>query len=268
MVLLGGFYTFLTILTVLSLGITFVLFYLPKKEYDQPDSKNKMFAIGLVIFLAIQPLAIIPNIFGRLFYDDPILGLPFKLMSFLMIIVIVGTCFFAASIPRLASNKKMLIILVIVWSLIIPVFLAIIALYGGPLMEPTGADPLYWIFLWGLFCVFTYLIWGIGWKFGGGSMRQTFNITFALIWLQYSTLEDFIYYLPYTLMGYFKSIPDFLLFPHPALDNFLIPLSLIFGHPGTPINTIEMMIWCTIIIAISLFVLFDCPYLIYKKLKK
>ena len=102
---------------------------------------------------------------------------------------------------------------------------------------------------------FFYLILAIGWKLGGGTKRQSWNIFIAGTLLQYSTLEDFFYFL---LNG--QPLPG----TWPGLSNFVINLTALFGHPPT---SWDLLIFCLITIAIAIFIHFDVHGYFWKKIK-
>ncbi len=114
-------------------------------------------------------------------------------------------------------------------------------------------DTLYYMFFWGLFMPFLYLILAIGWKFGGGSKRQSWNIFVSAMLLQTSTLEDFFYFL---LNG--QPLPGV----WPWMKNFVINLEVLFGHVPTDL---DLLIFCSIITSIAILILFDVHGYIWNK---
>lgn len=144
--------------------------------------------------------------------------------------------------------------------------LAVVPFYVmvGGLIPVTRAIPdlkiIYWIMMWGMVMPLSYVFLGASWKNGGRSSRKAFNIALAGIIMQYSFLEDFLFY---ALNGQPQPVGGYT-----ALLNFPLDISRLFGHQGVPMNTIELLIWMTIMIAIAVVVIFDVPHLIYKKISK
>ncbi len=103
---------------------------------------------------------------------------------------------------------------------------------------------------------FFYLIVAIGWKLGGGTKRQSWNIFVAGTLLQYSTLEDFLYFF---LNG--QPLPG----TWPWMSNFVINLEILFGHVPTDL---DLLIFCLIISIIALFILFDGHGYIWTKIRE
>jgi hypothetical protein len=112
-------------------------------------------------------------------------------------------------------------------------------------VNPATEKFLYYLFFWGLFCVFLYLFTAIGWKFGGGSRRQSWNIFMAGMLIQFSTLEDFLYYL---LNG--QALPG----QWPWMKDFVINLEALFGHIPTDS---DLLLFCLILTTFALLILFD-----------
>jgi len=109
---------------------------------------------------------------------------------------------------------------------------------------------------WGLLMTFFYLIIAIGWKLGGGSKRQSWNIFVAGTLLQFSTLEDFLFYL---ING--QPLPGL----WPWLRDFVINLEWLFGHVPTDL---DLLIFCLIVSTIAILILFDVHGYVWKKIKK
>jgi hypothetical protein len=114
---------------------------------------------------------------------------------------------------------------------------------------------MYYLSFWGLLMTFYYLIIAIGWKLGGGTKRQSWNIFIAGTLLQYSTLEDFLYFF---LNG--QALPGY----WDWMSNFVINLKALFGRVPTDL---DLLIFCIIISSIAILILFDVHGLIWKKVK-
>ncbi len=147
---------------------------------------------------------------------------------------------------------------------VLPFFVLVGGLIGASWAVTGGTQDtlklIYWIMMWGVVMPLSFVFLGVSWKLGGGESRKAFNIGFAGIIMQYSFLEDFLFY---ALNGQ----------PQPpggyqALLNFPLDISRLFGHQGVALNTMELVIWMTIMISLAVIVLFDVPYLVYKKIFK
>lgn len=235
----------LILLLCLGLILPIGFMYLAgNKESERGDSDKKWLIIAIILFLIANG---IPIIFYVILGISPGFLLYVQLALFGLI-----PAFFLQ--PK-NINNRFLILLVFFIAILIPigilVNLAIDDLWAGAL-----DNTMYYLSFWGLLMTFFYLIIAIGWKLGGGTKRQSWNIFIAGTLLQYSTLEDFLYFL---LNG--QSLPGI----WPWMSNFVINLEALFGHIPTDL---DLLIFCLILSAIAIFVLFDGHGFIWKKIKK
>jgi hypothetical protein len=151
-------------------------------------------------------------------------------------------------------NHRILILAILFIVIIIPIGIlvnfAIDDQWAGAL-----DNTMYYLSFWGLLVTFFYLILAIGWKLGGGTKRQSWNIFIAGTLLQFSTLEDFLFFL---LNG--QPLPG----TWPWLSNFVINLTALFGHPPTDG---DLLIFCLVVSTIAILILFDVHGYIWTKIK-
>ena len=238
----------LIILTALGVILPIMFMYVAGNEVKERNpSEKKWFGIALILFLIGNSIPIV-------FYM--VLGQPPGFFIFLLL------CLFGlvpAFIIQPKDFKKRCVILIVISSMVlIPlsifVSLEIDNIWASPLPNPDNS--VYYMLFWGLFCVFYYLFLAMGWKFGGGSRRDSWNIYVAGAIVQFSALEDFLFFL---LNG--AALPG----SWPWLENFVIDLKALFGHVPTDL---DLLIFCIIMNIIALFILFDVHGKIYDKIKQ
>ncbi|NVM30626.1 MAG: hypothetical protein HWN65_17435 [Candidatus Helarchaeota archaeon] len=150
---------------------------------ERGESDKKWFILALVLYAIANG---IPLIFYMVLDQAPGFFLFLQLGLFGLI---------PAFILQPQSLKMRYLILIILFAMIIVPLTILVNLEIGNLwLNPTLDKMMYYLFFWGLFSVFLYLIIAIGWKFGGGRKRQSWNIFLAGMLIQFSTLEDFFYY--------------------------------------------------------------------------
>lgn len=238
---------FIWLISLLSLGLILpiVFIYLPgNRESERGKSDKKWLIIAIVLFLIANGIPII-------FYI--VLGTS---QGFLLYLQLVLFGLIPAFILQPKSMRNRLIVLLVLYLVIIVpigilVNFAIDDLWYGGVTDKT----MYYLSFWGLLMTFFYLIVAIGWKFGGGSKRQSWNIFVSGTLLQYSTLEDFLYFL---LNG--QPLPG----TWPWMSNFVINLEALFGRIPTDL---DLLIFFLVVSAIAIFILFDGHGYIWKKIK-
>ncbi|NHJ22540.1 MAG: hypothetical protein EAX91_16455 [Candidatus Lokiarchaeota archaeon] len=238
---------FVWLISLLSLGLILpiVFIYLAgNRESERGKSDKKWLIIAIVLFLIANGIPII-------FYI--VLGTS---QGFLLYLQLVLFGLIPAFILQPKSMRNRLIVLLVLYLVIIVpigilVNFAIDALWYGGVTDKT----MYYLSFWGLLMTFFYLIVAIGWKFGGGSKRQSWNIFVSGTLLQYSTLEDFLYFL---LNG--QPLPG----TWPWMSNFVINLEALFGRIPTDL---DLLIFFLVVSAIAIFILFDGHGYIWKKIK-
>ncbi|MHA2429578.1 MAG: hypothetical protein ACXACC_00960 [Promethearchaeota archaeon] len=237
----------LWLISLLALGLIlpFGFMYLAgNKESERGDSDKKWFIISIILFLIANG---IPIIFYVGFGISPGFFLYVQLILFGLI-----PAFFLQ--PK-KFNLRFLTLAILFAAVIIPIGIlvnfTIDDIWYGGVTDKT----MYYMSFWGLLMTFLYLIIAIGWKLGGGTKRQSWNIFVAGTLLQFSTLEDFFYFF---LNG--EPLPGV----WPWMSNFVIDLQALFGHVPTDV---DLLIFCIIISAIALFILFDGHGYIWKKIK-
>jgi hypothetical protein len=239
-------YFWLIILLSLGLILPILFMYLAgNKEFEKKESDKKWFTIALIIFVFANG---IPPVFYLVLGQTP----GFLLYLQLALFGLVPAFIFQPKAIRLRYSILVVLFVIIILPLGILVNLVINELWINPMMDKT----LYYLLFWGLLSVFLYFLIAIGWKFGGGTKRQSWNIFISGMLLQYSTLEDFFYFL---LNG--APLPN----SWPWMSNFVIDLKALFGHtPLTP----DLILFCIITLIISIFILFDIHGLIWDKIKR
>ncbi|MGB5910978.1 MAG: hypothetical protein WBH31_07295 [Promethearchaeia archaeon] len=237
----------LWLISLLSLGLILpvgFMYLAGNKESERGDSDKKWFIIAIILFLIANGIPII-------FYV--VLGIsPGFLLYVQLILFGLIPAFFLQ--PK-QSKMRILVLAILFAAVIIPIGIlvnfTIDDIWYGGVTDKT----MYYLSFWGLLMTFFYLIIAIGWKLGGGSKRQSWNIFVAGTLLQFSTLEDFFYFF---LNG--EPLPGV----WPWMSNFVIDLQALFGHVPTDV---DLLIFCIIISAIALFILFDGHGYIWKKIK-
>ena len=238
---------FIWLISLLSLGLILpiVFIYLPgNRESERGKSDKKWLIIAIVLFLIANGIPII-------FYI--VLGTS---QGFLLYLQLVLFGLIPAFILQPKSMRNRLIVLLVLY-LVIIVPIGILVNFAIDDLWYSGVTDktMYYLSFWGLLMTFFYLIVAIGWKFGGGSKRQSWNIFVSGTLLQYSTLEDFLYFL---LNG--QPLPG----TWPWMSNFVINLEALFGRIPTDL---DLLIFCLVISAIAIFILFDGHGYIWKKIK-
>ncbi|MFX1449088.1 MAG: hypothetical protein ACFFCG_13325 [Promethearchaeota archaeon] len=238
---------FVWLISLLSLGLILpiVFIYLAgNKESERGKSDKKWLIIAIVLFLIANGIPII-------FYV--VLGTPQGFLLYLQLVLFGLIPAFILQ-PKTMRNR-LIVLLVLFLIIIVPIGIlvnfTIDDLWYGGVTDKT----MYYLSFWGLLMTFFYLIVAIGWKFGGGSKRQGWNIFVAGTLLQYSTLEDFLYFL---LNG--QSLPG----TWPWMSNFVINLEALFGRIPTDS---DLLLFCLVISAIAIFILFDGYGYIWNKIK-
>ncbi|MFX0074055.1 MAG: hypothetical protein ACFE96_01325 [Candidatus Hermodarchaeota archaeon] len=238
---------FVWLISLLSLGLILpiVFIYLAgNKESEREESDKKWLIIAIILFLIANGIPIV-------FYV--VLGTP---QGFLLYLQLALFGLIPAFILQPKTMRNRLIVLLILFLVIIVpigilVNFTIDDLWYGGVTDKT----MYYLSFWGLLMTFFYLIVAIGWKFGGGSKRQSWNIFVSGTLLQYSTLEDFLYFL---LNG--QPLPG----NWPWMSNFVINLEALFGRIPT---NFDLLVFCLVVSAIAIFILFDGHGYIWKKIK-
>ncbi|TFF99404.1 MAG: hypothetical protein EU541_04995 [Promethearchaeota archaeon] len=239
-------YFWLGILISLGLILPLLFMYLAgNKIREKSPEDKKWFIVALVLFAIGNG---IPIIFYVVLEQSP----GFFLFLQLALFGLVPAFIFQPE----KLKVRLLILLILFLCLVIPlgifVDLTISDLWANPAMDKT----MYYLAYWGLFSVFLYLVIAIGWKFGGGSRRESWNVYIAGMLVHYSTMEDFFYFL---LNG--QPLPG----EWPWLRNFVINLEALFGHVPTDV---DLLIFCLILNVIALFILFDVHGYIWKIIRK
>ena len=236
------------LIALLSLGLILPILFIHlagNKEYEKKKSDRKWFIIALIIFIFANG---IPPVFYIILGQTP----GFFLYLQLALFGLVPAFTFQPKTIRLRYSILTVLFVIVILPLGILVNLVINELWLNPMMDKT----LYYLLFWGLLSVFLYFLIAIGWKFGGGSKRQSWNIFISGMLIQYSTLEDFLYFL---LNG--APLPN----SWPWMSNFVINLESLFGHiPMTP----DLILFCVITMIIAIFILFDGHGFLWKKFKK
>ncbi|MFX1316457.1 MAG: hypothetical protein ACFE9T_11375 [Promethearchaeota archaeon] len=238
------------LITLLSLGLILpiVFMYLAgNKDREKGESDKNWLIIAIVLFVIANG---IPIVFYVILEISPGFFLYVQLILFGLI-----PAFFLQ--PK--KSKSRILILVILFAVIlIPIGFLVNSSINDLWYEGVTEKTLYYMSFWGLLMTFFYLILAIGWKLGGGSKRQSWNIFVTGTLLQYSTLEDFLYFI---LNG--ESLPrgpDHWYW----MEDFVINLKALFGHNPT---SLDLLLFCFIITVIALFILFDGHGYIWNKFK-
>ena len=249
-------YFWITFLLLLGLILPIVFMYFAGNQLrEREESDKKLFIIALILFMVANGIPII-------FYV--VLGISpgFFLFVQLALFGLVPAFIFQPQQLKI----RFLILILLVAAILIPLTILIDITvssiwtnpynnsYIGELLPFLRTDKtLYYLFFWGLFSVFMYFIIAIGWKFGGGSKRASWNLFMAGMLVQYSTLEDFLYFILNN-----QNLPG----EWPWLENFVINLVALFGHVPTDL---DLFIFCIIINVIALIILYDGHGYIYER---
>lgn len=214
---------------LLTLGIILPIAFVylaGNKTRERGESDKTWFIIALVLYAVASG---IPPIFYVVLEQAPGFFIFLQLALFGLI---------PAFILQPKSPKMRYLILVILFAaVLVPLAILVNSVIGDKLM--------YYLSFWGLFCTFFYLLVAIGWKFGGGTQRQSWNVFMAGTLIQYSTLEDFLYFL---LNG--QPLPG----TWPWMEDFVINLVALFGRDPTDF---DLFVFCLIAITVAFLVLFD-----------
>ncbi|TKJ18084.1 MAG: hypothetical protein CEE43_18695 [Promethearchaeota archaeon Loki_b32] len=235
------------LISLLSLGLILPIgfMYLAGNiESERGKSDKKWLMIGVILFLIANG---IPIVFYLILEISPGFFLYVQLVLFGLI-----PAFFLQ--PK-KFNHRILILVILFAVIIAPIGFLVNSTIDDLWYAGVTDKTMYYLSFWGLLMTFFYLILAIGWKLGGGSKRQSWNIFVAGTLLQYSTLEDFFYFF---LNG--QPLPG----TWPWMSNFVINLEALFGHV---ITDLDLLIFCLIISSIAIFILFDGHGYIWKKLK-
>jgi len=235
------------LISLMSLGLILPIgfvFLAGNKGIERGESDKKWFIIAIVLFLIANGIPIT-------FYV--VLGTPqgFLLYVQLALFGLIPAYIFQ---PKTMKNK-ILALLILFLVITVPIGIFVNLTIDDLWYSGVGDKTMYYLSFWGLLMTFFYLIVAIGWKFGGGSKRQSWNIFVSGTLLQYSTLEDFLYFL---LNG--QSLPG----TWSWMSSFVINLEALFGRIPTDF---DLLIFCLIISVIALFILFDIHGYIWNKIK-
>ncbi|MFX1426816.1 MAG: hypothetical protein ACFFBE_10220 [Promethearchaeota archaeon] len=241
----------LWLIGLLCLGLIFplgLMYLAGNKERERAQSDKKWLKLAVILFLIANG---IPIIFYAILGISPGFFLYLQLILFGLI-----PAFFLQ--PK-KINQRILILIIFFSVIIIPIGIlvnfTIDDIWYQEMTIGTADKTLYYLSFWGLLMTFFYLLVAIGWKLGGGTKRQSWNIFIAGTLLQYSTLEDFLYFI---LNG--QNLPG----EWPWMSNFVINLKALFGRVPTDL---DLLIFCVIICLIAIFILFDGYGYIWNKIK-
>jgi len=235
------------LISLISLGLILPIGFMylaGNKESERRESDKKWFIIGIILFLIANGIPIV-------FY----LILEISQGFFLYVQLVLFGLIPAFIIQPKKFNFRILILVILFATIIIPIGFLVNSTIDDLWYAGVTDKTMYYLTFWGLLMTFFYLIIAIGWKLGGGSKRQSWNILVAGTLLQYSSLEDFFYFF---LNG--QSLPG----TWPWMSNFVINLEALFGHIPTDF---DLLIFCLIISSIAIFILFDGHGYIWNKLK-
>jgi len=235
------------LISLLSLGLILPIGFMylaGNMESERGKSDKKWFMIGIILFLIANG---IPIVFYVILGISPGFFLYVQLVLFGLI-----PAYFLQ--PK-KFNHRILTVIILFAVIIAPIGFLVNSTIDDLWYASVADKTMYYLSFWGLLMTFFYLVLAIGWKLGGGSKRQSWNIFVAGTLLQYSTLEDFFYYF---LNG--QPLPG----TWPWMSNFVINLKVLFGHVPTDL---DLLIFCVIISSIAIFILFDGHGYIWKKLK-
>jgi hypothetical protein len=211
---------------------------------ERIKSDKKLFIISLILYAIANG---IPMIFYLILKQPPGFFLFVQLSLFGLI---------PAFILQPKNIKTRILILIVLFiAILVPLAILLNFVIEDLWLNPRMDKTMYYLLFWGLFSVFIYLFVAIGWKFGGGTRRESWNIFIAGTLIQFSTLEDFLYFL---LNG--QSLPG----TWPWMSNFVINLEVLFGRIPTDL---DLLLFCIIIVIIAIFILFDGYGYIWRKIK-
>ncbi|MFX0010350.1 MAG: hypothetical protein ACFE9R_08550 [Candidatus Hermodarchaeota archaeon] len=225
---------------LLSIGIIYLA---GNRDTERTEKDKKWLLVAIILFLLANGIPII-------FYI--VLGMSQGFFLYVQLVLFGLIPAYFLQPKRKIRRLELILILyaLIILPLGILVNFTIDDLWGG-ITDKT----MYYLSFWGLLMTFFYLIIAIGWKLGGGTKRQSWNIFIAGTLLQYSTLEDFLYFF---LNG--QALPGV----WPWMSNFVINLEALFGRVPTDF---DLLIFCIIISTIAILILFDVHGFVWKKVK-
>ena len=228
----------------LGLLLSFGIIYLAgNRNTERTEKDKKWLIVAIILFLLANGIPII-------FYI--VLGTS---QGFFLYVQLVLFGLIPAFFLQPKSKIRRLQLILILYALIILPLGILVNFTIDDLWSGITDKTMYYLSFWGLLMTFYYLIIAIGWKLGGGTKRQSWNIFIAGTLLQYSTLEDFLYFF---LNG--QPLPGH----WPWMSNFVINLEALFGRVPTDF---DLLIFCLIISTIAILILFDVHGLVWKKIK-
>jgi hypothetical protein len=225
---------------LLSLGIIYLA---GNRDAERTEKDKKWLIVAIILFLVANGIPIIFYIF---------IGTS---QGFFLYVQLVLFGLIPAFFLQPKRKIRRLQLILILYALIILPLGILVNFTIDDLWSGATDKTMYYLSFWGLLMTFYYLIIAIGWKLGGGTKRQSWNIFIAGTLLQYSTLEDFLYFF---LNG--QALPGV----WPWMSNFVINLEALFGRIPTDF---DLLIFCSIISTIAILILFDVHGLIWKKVK-
>ncbi len=238
---------FVWLIGLISLGLILPIGFMylaGNNETERRKSDKKWFIIAIILFLVANG---IPIVFYLILGISPGFFLYVQLILFGLI-----PAFF---IQPKDSKYRILILLILFATIIIPIGILVNFTINDLWYAGVTDKTMYYLSFWGLLMTFFYLIIAIGFKMGGSSRRDGWNVFVAGTLLQYSTLEDFFYFF---LNG--QPLPG----TWPWMSNFVINLEALFGHIPTDL---DLLIFCLIISIIAVFILFDGHGYIWNKIR-
>ena len=237
-------YSWLFVLLLLGLLLPIAFIYLAGNNIrERIISDKKLFIISLILYAIANG---IPMIFYIILKQPPGFFLFVQLSLFGLI---------PAFILQPKNIKTRILILIVLFiAILVPLAILLNFVIEDLWLNPRMDKTMYYLLFWGLFSVFIYLFVAIGWKFGGGTRRESWNIFIAGTLIQFSTMEDFLYFL---LNG--QSLPG----TWPWMSNFVINLEVLFGHIPTDL---DLLLFCIIVVIIAIFILFDGHGYIWRKI--
>jgi len=238
-------YRWLFVLLLLGLLLPIAFIYLAGNNIrERIKSDKKLFIISLILYAIANG---IPMIFYLILKQPPGFFLFVQLSLFGLI---------PAFILQPKNIKTRILILIVLFiAILVPLAILLNFVIEDLWLNPRMDKTMYYLLFWGLFSVFIYLFVAIGWKFGGGTRRESWNIFIAGTLIQFSTLEDFLYFL---LNG--QSLPG----TWPWMSNFVINLEVLFGRIPTDL---DLLLFCIIVVIIAIFILVDGHGYIWRKIK-
>ena len=225
---------------LLSLGIIYLA---GNRDAERTEKDKKWLIVAIILFLVANGIPIIFYIF---------IGTS---QGFFLYVQLVLFGLIPAFFLQPKRKIRRLQLILILYALIILPLGILVNFTIDDLWSGATDKTMYYLSFWGLLMTFYYLIIAIGWKLGGGTKRQSWNIFIAGTLLQYSTLEDFLYFF---LNG--QALPGY----WDWMSNFVINLKALFGRVPTDL---DLLIFCIIISSIAILILFDVHGLVWKKVK-